>query len=203
MNFDEEIVNTYLDFQGFNDIEYEPDGNIPPDFLINKHIAIEVRRLNQHHNIKGREEALEEVKFKLIPQLNSLLNKFEGVNHDSSAFVSIRYSRPVGNIKNRIKQIEGVLIDHLNTLDQTRKYKICDEISITIFPSSTRFESPYTLGSMTDLNRGGFVVSEVYKNLQIVLQEKIDKVAPYKEKYEVWWLILVDHIGYGLNERDV
>ncbi|MEZ4719401.1 MAG: hypothetical protein R2851_25450 [Caldilineaceae bacterium] len=34
--------------QGFENVVYEPDGNIPPDFLVDERIAIEVRRLNQN-----------------------------------------------------------------------------------------------------------------------------------------------------------
>jgi hypothetical protein len=33
-------------------------------------------------------------------------------------------------------------------------------------------------------------------NLQTALIKK------YKSKYKEWWLILTDHIGYGLDEED-
>ena len=52
MDHTEEIANKHLlaRFPGENRINYEPDGNIPPDFLIDNNIAIEVRRLNEHDN---------------------------------------------------------------------------------------------------------------------------------------------------------
>ena len=48
MKREEKIANDYFISVGFNKILYEPDGNIPPDFLLNDSIAVEVRRLNQH-----------------------------------------------------------------------------------------------------------------------------------------------------------
>ena len=53
MKQEEKWVEEYLTHRGFRDIVYEPDGNVPPDFLIDGKIAIEVRRLNQHHEDKS------------------------------------------------------------------------------------------------------------------------------------------------------
>ena len=50
MNKDEKIANTYLKSLGFQKLEFEPNGNIPPDFTINKKIGVEVRRLNKYFN---------------------------------------------------------------------------------------------------------------------------------------------------------
>lgn len=47
MNGDEKIAENYLISEGYINIIYEPNGNCPPDFVVNKEIAIEVRRLNQ------------------------------------------------------------------------------------------------------------------------------------------------------------
>jgi len=44
MDSSERIVYEYLSSQGFSDVAYEPDGNVPPDFLLNGRIAVEVRR---------------------------------------------------------------------------------------------------------------------------------------------------------------
>jgi len=50
MDSSERIVYQYLSYQGFSDVAYEPDGNVPPDFLLNGRIAVEVRRLNQNED---------------------------------------------------------------------------------------------------------------------------------------------------------
>ena len=46
-NSEEQLGLDSLRMQGYTNLELEPDGNIPPDIVINKKIAIEVRRLNQ------------------------------------------------------------------------------------------------------------------------------------------------------------
>lgn len=200
MNREEKIAETYLKSKGFQDIQFEPDGNIPPDFFIDGEIAVEVRRLNQHYEHNGKADALESVNFKLIPMLNKLLKSYEGEGHISSSFVCITYWRPVGKIKERIKKIKEILDNHLNDLSGTKTYKVCDSVEIEVLPSSKRFESPYVLGSMSDMNNGGFVVAEVHKNLQLIYEEKSRKIAPYKHKYKNWWLVLIDQIGYGLDK---
>jgi len=44
---------------------YEPDGNTPPDFLVNGTIAVEVRRLNQNEIIESGHRGLEVTTFPL------------------------------------------------------------------------------------------------------------------------------------------
>lgn len=52
MNTDEKIAFRYLQSQGFNSIDFEPNGNsTPPDFVIEGNIAIEVRRMNKLNKI--------------------------------------------------------------------------------------------------------------------------------------------------------
>lgn len=203
MNIDEEIAERYLRSLGYTDIVYEPDGNIPPDFLLNGVTAIEVRKLNQHHVINGITKPLEEVEYKLIPMLDKMLNDFNGGAHESSAFVCITYSRPVGKIRERIKEIKKILVSHLPQITQKAEYKISENIHIELLPASERHDSAYILGAMPDMDAGGFVVSEIYSNLKIVLEEKTRKIAMYKHKYKEWWLVLIDYIGHSLRERDV
>jgi len=43
----------YLEHLGCKDIVYEPDGNVPPDFVVDGRIGVEVRRLNQNEHTTG------------------------------------------------------------------------------------------------------------------------------------------------------
>ncbi|WP_444926408.1 hypothetical protein ACJJI4_21435 [Microbulbifer sp. TRSA002] len=175
MKIEEKIVYRYFKSQGFLHIDYEPDGNIPPDFLLNNTIAVEVRRLNQHYDNGKSIKPLEDIEYKLVPQLNTLLKTFKGAEHKSSAFISISYSRPVGNIKDKIKEIERVLISHLRIIDQTKVYKISDQVRIRISPTPTIFDSPYNLGSINDMDQGGFVLSEIKKTFSIYTKKNRKK----------------------------
>ena len=57
----EQWAYEYLVDRGFADLIYEPDGNVPPDFLIDGYIAVEARRLNQNEESTGGYRGLEEV----------------------------------------------------------------------------------------------------------------------------------------------
>jgi hypothetical protein len=49
MNASERLALAYLHGLDLGPVEFEPDGNIPPDFVVGGRIAVEVRRLNQQH----------------------------------------------------------------------------------------------------------------------------------------------------------
>jgi hypothetical protein len=59
MDQSEKVAYQYLSSCGFRDIVYEPDGNIPPDFLVNDSVAVEVRRLNQNEQTPAGPRGLE------------------------------------------------------------------------------------------------------------------------------------------------
>jgi len=61
MNHDEQIAYKYLcrRFEAKR-VVYEPDGNIPPDFVVLDGPAIEVRRLNLNNFSKPHPKAIEE-----------------------------------------------------------------------------------------------------------------------------------------------
>lgn len=48
----------------------------------------------------------------------------------------------------------------------------------------------------------GWVLSELERNIQVCIEEKTPKVTPYLDRYDEWWLALVEYIGYGLSEFD-
>jgi hypothetical protein len=60
MDQSEQLAKQYLCALGFESIVYEPDGNIPPDFLADDRVAVEVRRLNQNEMIESGNRGLEE-----------------------------------------------------------------------------------------------------------------------------------------------
>jgi len=60
MNNDEQIALKCLNNLDYTIIEYEPNGNVPPDFLLDKKIAVEVRRLNQQKLFNGKYRGLED-----------------------------------------------------------------------------------------------------------------------------------------------
>jgi hypothetical protein len=208
MKWEEINAKKYLESQGFKKILYEPDGNIPPDFLIDSTIAIEVRRLNQHieSGKAGGFEPVEKLHFSLLPKIETLLNEYSSISHKNSAYVTIDYSRPLKPSKHLISQIKSVLDLHLNYLEDLelkKTVKINNNLKISIWPTNIRYESAYVFGAIADDDTGGLVVSNVYKNLKLIIKEKEQKITPYLTKYKTWWLILVDLVGYGLRDYDM
>jgi hypothetical protein len=45
-------------------------------------------------------------------------------------------------------------------------------------------------------------MSELERNLRLCVAEKEAKIAPYRSRYDSWWLILADHIDYAMGPED-
>lgn len=202
MDNSEELANKFL-LTKFKSVVFEPDGNIPPDFLADGKIAVEVRRLNQNEVVNGRNRGLEEVSIPLSAKVSKLLESLGAPVEERSFWVSFRFRRPHPKWRTLKYQIREILLsipdlknDTNMTFEFGRNFKI--EIRPTDFPKKHRF----VLANYTDHDSGGWVLAEMKKNIECCIDEKTKKIAPYKSKYAEWWLILIDFIGYGLNEAD-
>ncbi len=196
MNKEERIVKQHLKSLGFTDIIYEPDGNIPPDFLIDNKVAVEVRRLNQHYN----GNAIEDVEYKLIPKINELCHNFKTFGH--SSFVSIWYKRPIKINKKLINNVKKTLEEHLPYITEQKKYKICENLKLEFYPGKKKYDYSYMLGMVDDADQSGAILYETLDSLKIIIDEKSKKIEPYFHKYEEWWLALVDYIRIGQYDQD-
>ncbi len=203
MDREESIVMEYLKSMGHTDIVYEPDGNIPPDFLINGKIAVEVRRLNQHFRQATKApEPLESLTFSIIPKIVKILKDFSTYKTESSAFITVQYSRPIRNEPKLLREVKDILTKHLDNIPEVMtEYQISKNFKIIIIPSSEKFENPFVFGGYSDMDSGGFIVSEIYENLKIVIEEKSGKITSVRSNYKIWWLILEDRIGYGSGQQ--
>jgi hypothetical protein len=203
MNKDERLALEYLQHIGFQDIIHEPDGNIPPDFLIDKSIAAEVRRLNQTFETGHKKKGLEELEFPLRQKFEKLLSDLKVDTFDESYFVFFTFRRPLnvsavlGQARNALAQFSRAERRHREEIVINRRFKL------EIMRASTKLDQFFVFGGHSDLDEGGFVIPEVYRNLKICSDEKTNKVKRYKSRYPQWWLILIDYIGYGLTKDDV
>jgi len=120
-NQDELRAKHYLQTLPHSKLEYEPLGNVTPDFVIDDSIAVEVRRLNRNYV-------------------------------ENEHLVSVEdFDTP---IKDSIKK---------------------DNFS--------------------------WVLHELYKNIQLVIDEKNEKINKNFSLYDEWWLLLVDNITYGIEDK--
>ncbi len=201
MNRDEQTVDAYLKSLVLGEVLYEPDGKVPPDFLIDGRIAVESRRLNQHYEEAGRSRGLEEDSIPLRQSFERLLEDFGQPRDDKTWFVFFRIKRPISTWKVLRPLIRVELEQFLQRpFIDTEHVSIEAGFEISIIPSSTVDERVFLLGGNTDLDSGGWVVSEIVRNLSVYVPEKTQKTVSYKSKYPAWWLVFVDYIGYASDK---
>lgn len=104
MNQDELVAKKYLE-EHYDNVIYEPDGNISPDFSVGNSIGVEVRRLNQqYYNDNEDAEGLEEAGISLKRKVEEVLSKYSADPAGNNFWLTLRYERNVGKLKD-IKKI--------------------------------------------------------------------------------------------------
>jgi hypothetical protein len=201
MKDSEELAFQYLSSLGFVDIEYEPDGNVPPDFLVNGMTAVEVRRLNQHYiDETGVSVGLEKDRFRLHLCIKQVLKSLGPPVSGRSWFVMYDFQRPLPPLKQVRKSIAEALTNFRDGIIKEQTYMICKSINLSVFPSSKIFSDCFVIGGSMDGNSGGWLGRMLQENIDICVREKTNKIAHFRNRYEAWWLVLIDHIGYGSIE---
>jgi hypothetical protein len=199
----EKLVCVHLKHRGFTNIIYEPDGNIPPDFLVNGTIAIEVRRLNQNYFDEIKAKGLEEVAIPLSNQIKNLLGSLGAPVNGESWFVFFRFKRPI----EQWRSLEPKLLQALKTfiaspVKQKGGIYRSGGFELDVFRASKAHATIFVIGGYSDQDSGGWVLSEMENNIRHCAAEKSRKIEKFRHKYGEWWLGLVDHIGYGLDDFD-
>ena len=206
MDSSELLVQQHLESRGFKDIVFEPDGNIPPDFLVDGRIAIEVRRLNQNCGTNGKVVGLEESAYPLHGKLESLLRSLGPAHSGASWFVMHQFHRPIPDwLKLQPKIVEACMEirDHSDSPPATHlEARIHQNFELSFLKASRQYETQFLMGGYSDFDSGGAVLAEMERNIQHCIDTKTPKIKPFRSKYSEWWLALVDYIGYGLSQED-
>ena len=116
MNLDEARVYKYLKTNISENVVFEPDGKVPPDFLVDSVFAVEVRRLNQHFFKEGMSEGLEKLSFPIFDVFNDVLKSFESIYTGNTYSVSIDFERPLStSMRQAKKDMETALRNFLES----------------------------------------------------------------------------------------
>lgn len=204
MDDSEKAANSYIEYLGFEDIVYEPDGNVPPDFLVNGRIAIEVRRLNQNEGTQSGFRGLEETAIPLQMKIGKLLVSLGPPKLGTSWFVHYTVRRPLPPwdvLRPAIRQHLIAFRDD-RSAGRSTTITVADCIQIELIRASKGHATCFVSGGYSDDDSGGMVFEETQKHLRLCIDEKTLKIAHVRCKYPEWWLILVDRIGYGVNDCD-
>lgn len=202
MDTSEQVAHEYL-LSRFTSVVYEPDGNIPPDFLADSRIAVEVRRLNQNKRTVSTHQGLEEVRIPLWRNLRTLLQSLGPPTSGKSWFVFFRFQRPVEKWKVLRPLFKSALVAFRDGPAQQRKtISIAANFELKVYDASSAHSTFFVLGGCNDRDSGGWLLAEMGKNLQLCIDEKTCKIVSVRHKYPEWWLVLVDHIGYGVDDLE-
>ncbi|GAA4042260.1 hypothetical protein GCM10022281_24230 [Sphingomonas rosea] len=204
MDSSERLVETYLKGLAFKEVRYEPDGNVPPDFLCDGRVAVEVRRLNQNHDDgTGRGlRGLEEVAIPLWRRVRDYLTGLGAAPaSDQSWYVFYRFGRPLPDWKTIKRELDALLVPFMAHPDpQPFEAELTGGFSIKVFRAPTPKPSFFRPSGHSDEQSGGWLIAEIESNLAHCIAEKTGKIAPYRARYPEWWLVLPDQIGYGLDD---
>ena len=206
MDSSERLAFDYLVRCGFSSVEYEPDGNIPPDFLADGRVAVEVRRLDQAFTSReGHTKGLDELSVPMWQRMKKLLPTIGPVSAASSWWVSIQYQRPLGcRLSALDRKIREALLAFLEApSDRISEIAITENVSLTLHKADRAGKCSFMFAAASDHDAGGFILAETLKHLLRCSQEKEEKVLAYRSRYPEWWLILPDHIGLGVSAEDV
>jgi hypothetical protein len=204
MDASERLAEKYLQGLGLGAVVYEPDGNVPPDFSVGSRIAVEVRRLNQNYtDSSGTSRGLEEVTIPLWQRMKNILRSIGPSVDGECWYVGVDYRRPFPDWKQldpRIRSQLGAFMQH--PIRSRTTIQIAPNFNLDLLRAGMDHGLFFVLGASSDNDSGGWVMSEVERNLRLCIAQKEKKVAPYRAKYEEWWLVLADHIDYSMGEED-
>ena len=202
MKKEEKISKVYLENIS-NDVVFEPDGNIPPDFKLNQVIAVEVRRLNQNIFKGNKPKGLEQDRIKLYRSLANVFREFDSPVPTDNYWISLDFFRPIGKMADIRDKTKIKLQYFLNAKPPTPyEIKLSHHITITISKATRKSSKVFAIGIEVDKNSGGWVGSLYTENINYCIEEKTKKIKTYKSNYPEWWLILVDFLIGGIGEPE-
>jgi len=188
---------------GFNNIEFEPDGNVPPDFLCDGNVAVEVRRLNKHSFDGAKPQGLETSAIPIWKNLKQYLESIGPPRFSQSWYVFHRFSRPLPKWNHLKLEMDKLFMPYLaGPVSKGFDKEVLPGFHLQVFCSPTLKSDMFRLAGQADDEAGGWLLEDLDKNLEHCIREKEQKTKLYRSKYKEWWLLLEDQITYGLDDFD-
>jgi hypothetical protein len=198
MKREETVAEKYLIGLSRGVVQFEPDGNIPPDFRVASTIGVEVRRLNQNYYDGDDAEGLEEQAIPLEQSFKRALSSFDARFDGHSYWVGIVYQRPIrGGGKSAAADITKALESFLGGARATPSMLQANKnIQLEIRDSRLAPGRLFRRSISLDVDFGGSDVEVYSENIAHCIEEKAQKIIPVKNRYSEWWLLLVDTIMF-------
>ena len=216
MDHSETLACNYLKQNGFESVIFEPLGNISPDFLCDHNVAVEVRRLNRMKTLSnGEHEGLESLEIWLEETLNVMLTEFGESIDGHTWYVSYVFQRPdwpnviqrrkwANKLKKDIRKALKAFHDAEDKKPVRLQLRERPQFELIIKQAGCIINNKqFVFTGGIDKDRGFWVTSEMIRNLKICIEEKTTGAANREKDFPSWWLILVDHINWGLDENEM
>lgn len=207
MNRDERVARLYLDcVYGEDNIEFEPDGNIPPDFVAYEDLAIEVRRLNSHEFYGDNAIPARRHDVFLNNYLEKKLNLMAPPENGLSWHIQLSYeSAPEKAEWKRDQLLIHEFLSAIETKPTSSKIKenLTDKLRITALPGTYNSKKTFLSGVVNTTRVGALLQESLRKNIEFCIIEKSKKITPYIDKYPVWTLILVNHMSPWIPDPEL
>lgn len=205
MDYTEALAQRFLEELGFRNLQYEPDGNVPPDFLLDDGTAVEVRQLNQiYFDEHGTAQGLDNANIPLWRTMKELLDNYESSSQvPTTVGVFYHFSRPIPARRVIARELKAELDEFLaGNRDTGTRWKLPCGIWLRYFDWKVWKGTPFRLAGNLDAQRGGMIVQLLSNAIRHSLAEKDAKILNFKNKYPRWWLVLVDNVSFGTDEND-
>jgi len=201
MNHEESIAEQYLMGLGLGQVVFEPDGNVPPDFSVGRTTGVEVRRLNQQYFGSSVTEGLEELSYSLWGLINKELSGFDSKFTGNTYLIGVEYYRPYNESFKATKKSIRKELDNFLLRGDLPPIDLCINSSLrfSIYVGKPIPGRTFALAGGLDHDRGGSILQMYIDNINFCIDQKSRKIEPYLNKYNNWWLLLVDDIGWGMD----
>ena len=170
MNRDESIAETFLKSLGLGMVTYEPDGNIPPDFLLDNRIAVEVRRLNENVNVGGQMRGLESEDISV--------GKVDlGASPPDATKYYVKYGvkRPLGPYKQIKRDVTDFLEQIRNGSAVSLSNYFVSGVSIEAIPAPHPGKNQFRPAIFVDEDSGGIILELLKDNIEHCAAEKSER----------------------------
>ncbi|OCH51496.1 hypothetical protein [Vibrio sp. ZF57] len=195
-NREENLVSEMFSKQGYTVVK-EPDGNIPPDIVLDGTIAVEVTRLSKILEVNGLKRSIDNDSSSIIAKLKKVINSCDDYSNYKYSVHAI-LKRPFGDVKNIVKSIKSELqcIQDNGLAKDGHRVVISESVTIKIYERNLQGGKGFLLTGINDLDAGYQDSSVISDSVFFCLESKVKKVEPYVNRYSEWWLVLSDTITY-------
>ena len=204
-NCDELRAQQWLKSQGYTDIiDLSIDGTDPPDFVVEKRIGVEVRRLNWMTDANRKNQGAEELEKPLEKMISKILEDAGEPPGGYSVEVScdLLDDRLPPN-KETLRQVGQAVDDYVDLLDKAvqsggapvdwQKQTEC-RIAMNFQPFATSDPGEFILMPVEAATQfRGWPTHASIDSIKRCIAEKTDKIKNKIHLYPEWWLVVVDH----------